>query len=65
MELHSLTVRLPKITAQKVIDLSKIRQKSLNETIVTLIQTALNDLNEQEHTESAKQFPDSPNGDSH
>ncbi len=65
MNLHPLTVRLPKITAQKVIDLSKISQKSLNETIVTLIQTALNDLNGTGHTESAKQSPGSQNADSH
>ncbi len=65
MELRSLTVRLPKITAQNIMDLSKIKQKSLNETIVTLIQMALNDLNGPGHTELTKQFPGSPSGDSH
>ncbi len=65
MELRSLTVRLPKITAQNIMDLSKINQKSVNETIVTLIQMALNDLNEPGHIELTKQSPGSQSGDSH
>jgi hypothetical protein len=64
MELTAMTIRLPKVIAQKVKDLSKASQESLNETIIVLIQRALNDLNESTHTELAKQFPDSKNADS-
>jgi hypothetical protein len=65
MGLQTMSIRLPKVIAQKVIDLSKNYQKSLNETIITLIQIALNDLNGPGHIELTKQSPGSESDDSH
>ena len=64
MEFCPMSIRLPKAVAQKVVDLSKKKQKSINQTVITLLEVALNDLSGSTHTELTKQSPGSKSDDS-